>query len=210
MKNIPNPWKFNQNVASEYESHVLKHIPLYEKTIDFCLDFASKNTSYNSPILDFGCATGCTLRKFKSKGWSNLWGVDKSSDMFKLNQDGIVRYSTTLVDQYYSLSLVNWTLHFCENKWDILDKILSLSNWVILSEKTLESTELKNEYYSWKQAQGCTLEEIKAKEQSLKEVMWLNDPKDYLKYPIERIVHSQFGFYTYLIKGTHEIPKAIE
>jgi len=35
--------------------------------------------------------------------------------------------------------------------------------------------------------------------------MWLNDPKDYLTYPVEKIVHSQFGFYTFLIKGNNEI-----
>ena len=51
-------WKFDESISRIYEGHVLQHIPLYEKTINYCLDYAENHIPKDAPILDFGCATG--------------------------------------------------------------------------------------------------------------------------------------------------------
>jgi len=202
MTLIPDPWLFDSTVADVYEQHVHQHIPLYEETINFCLDYAQLHLASDAKILDFGCATGCTLRKLHKLGFENLWGVDTSPQMYQPWDDGVIHYSTTLVNQPYDLILCNWTLHFNETKWSILDNLNRLSTRLIVSDKTKETLERQAEYEQWKMAQGVSLTEVLAKNKSLKGLMHLDWVGDYCANSpySSQIVHSQLGFYTLLFE----------
>ena len=50
----------------------------------------------------------------------------------------------------------------------------------ILSEKTSLDPTAINHYHNWKLAQGVTLEEIESKENAVKDIMYIRDPKWYL------------------------------
>ena len=186
-------WEFNEEISQTYSSHVLKHIPLYEKTIEWSLAWALDNLQANDSILDFGCATGVTLRKFKNAGFTNLWGVDSSPIMYEKFKDDSIKYSSTLPDVAFSLTLANWVLHFNQDKWKILDNLMKLSNTLIVSEKTTKCVTEK--YHLWKQLQGVSLSEIEKKSHSLKGKMFLSSPD---MYP-GKVVHKKLGFYTWLI-----------
>ena len=197
---FPHPWDFNADVSTYYDEHVSKHIPLYAKTIDACLSFADK-LAFTDPILDFGCATGCTLRKFQKRGFTSLWGVDCAPQMYQAWDEGFVHYSTQTINQQYSLTLSNWTLHFCKDKWEILSTLVEHSDYLILSDKTTESLARQSEYDNWKLAQGCTREEIEEKKKSLEGIMHLHTVEEYmnrLNRP-SSILHHDLGFYTLLV-----------
>ena len=197
-----NTWQFDKHISKIYEEHVLKHIPLYTDTIDYCLDYAENHISKDAPILDFGCATGVTLRKFLERGWTNLWGVDNSPVMYKDYEDGIINYSTNIQPHRYALTLCNWTLHFCPDKWAIVDQLLNCSKTLIISEKTVQSAQQEFEYEQWKMHQGCTREEVDAKKRSLQGVMYLHPVADYFGFLRNySTIHSKVGFYTFLVEG---------
>ena len=195
-------WKFDESISRIYESHVLQHIPLYEKTINYCLDYAENHIPKDAPILDFGCATGVTLRKFASRGWTNLWGVDSSPVMYQNYEDDIIKYSTNIEPEQYALTLCNWTLHFCPNKWLTIDQLHKCSKTLIISDKTLHSKQQEIAYEQWKIDQGCTREEVEEKKRSLQGIMYLHPVADYIDF-LENysIVHSKLGFYTFLGHG---------
>lgn len=195
-------WKFDESISRIYEGHVLKHIPLYEKTISYCLDYAENHIPKNAPILDFGCATGVTLRKLASRGWTNLWGVDSSPAMYHNYEDGIIKYSTSIQPQQYALTLCNWTLHFCPDKWLVIDQLLNCSETLIISDKTLQSAQQELDYEQWKIDQGCSREEVDEKKRSLQGIMYLHPSTDYIDF-LENYstVHSKLGFYTFLGHG---------
>lgn len=187
-------WKFDKAISQTYHSHVLKHIPLYEETIDWSLKWADQNLKKDEPILDFGCATGITLRRFREIGFTNLWGVDTSEDMYKNYQDSIINYSTCLPDKHFSLILANWVLHFNQNKWKILNELLKVSDHLIVSEKTTLCNSFQ--YHKWKKEQGLSEKEIIEKERSLKGVMFLDSPYEYPG----KVIHNKLGFYTWISK----------
>lgn len=198
MVSSVNKWKFDSKIALIYEDHVQKHIPLYQETIDWCLEWAVENLSLDAPILDFGCATGCTLRRFKKAGFTNLWGVDQSESMWKSYQCNTINYSTECKIQPYALTLANWTLHFNENKWSILHHLREMSEVLIVSEKCIQTPSQQADYWRWKQQQGVTADEIVQKAISLEGVMFLDFPD---AYPGE-CIHSMHEFYTWIINGS--------
>lgn len=190
-------WQFDARTAEVYESHVLKHIPLYETTIAWCIDWAKQTCAPDAAILDFGCATGSTLRRFAEAGFTNLWGVDCSREMWSNYQDDVIHYSTQIKPQQYDLILANWTLHFNQDKWFILYYLRQISNSVIVSEKCTQTPAQQAAYWQWKQQQGVTTEEIVEKAVSLEGIMFLDSPD---AYP-GTLVHSLHEFYTWKIDG---------
>ena len=179
-------WKFDNTIANIFESHAKQHIPNYDAVIDQCVDvcnYLDKNTK----IIDVGCAIGETLNRLQSHGFTNLHGVDNSWAMIeKCNTRGPfhLHYSDKFPDELYDVVLMNWTLHFIENKIEYLKSVydgLSDNGLLILSDKTSNDELPLKFYHQFKSRKGVSENEIREKAQSLVNVMFIHDVDWYLK-----------------------------
>ena len=178
-------WEFNHQVAESFVSHARQHIPNYDQVIDKSIDVCRHLLNADSRIVDIGCATGETIRRLHHAGFRNLTGVDASQAMLDYCDSNLARYyhSNKLPNEQYDAVICNWTLHFVQNKLNYLQDIsqaLDNHGVLILSEKTSLDPTTIHFYHQWKSAQGLTLEEIQAKEQAIKDVMYINDVNWYL------------------------------
>lgn len=172
-------WKFDSRIEQIYENHVSSHIPNYERVIQKCMDLCITICEKNDPIIDVGCANGITLRKLKSLGFNNLYGVDSSSSMVKHIDPSLAKIiiSDTFPENTYKIILANWVVHFIKDKKEYLTSIyrnLDQTGVLILSEKTSLDPTLINFYHLFKKRAGVTDLEILEKSKSLKNVMHIN------------------------------------
>lgn len=177
-------WKFDKNIAEIFPSHARAHIPNYDlvikKTIKIC-----KTKNISSKIIDVGCAVGETLKQLNDAGFNNLHGVDSSQHMLDLCPPNIATYhlNDQLPKDVYDIIIMNWTLHFVQDKSSYLKNIfdnLSDDGIFILSEKTTDDLLPKTFYYDFKKNNGVTDQEIKEKEKNLKGILFLQGIDWYL------------------------------
>jgi len=183
-------WKFDNTIANIFESHAKQHIPNYDAVIDQCVDvcnYLDKNTK----IIDVGCAIGETLNRLQSHGFTNLHGVDSSSAMISaalLDKCSSEIFTLHLSDKFpkeiYDVVLMNWTLHFIENKIEYLKSVydgLSDNGLFILTDKTSNDELPLKFYHQFKSRKGVSENEIQQKAESLVNVMFIHDVDWYLK-----------------------------
>ena len=110
-----------------------------------------------------------------------------------------------LPDIKYKLILMNWTLHFIQDKYSYLKDIYNkLDNGhLILTDKTSQSETVKELYYDFKRSKGVSDEYIYQKEKNLAGIMHSVPVDWYLKSLREigftvDIIHSDLGFITFL------------
>lgn len=178
-------WEFNNDIAKVFVAHARQHIPNYDKVIDQCVSLSQDLLSKNSAIIDVGCATGETLRRLHKSGFDNLYGVESSQAMLNQCDPGLAQYyhSNTFPNKKFDAVFCNWTLHFIKDKISYLSDMYQNLNdhgFLILSDKTSLDPLAIKKYHQWKSSQGVTEEQIRAKEQSVKDVMFINNPKWYL------------------------------
>lgn len=178
-------WQFNEKVAETFVSHAKQHIPNYSQVIDKSIEVCSHYLQPQDKIIDVGCATGETLRRLHSAGFSNLTGVEASHAMLQHCDFNIARilHNDRFPNEKFDGVLCNWTLHFIEDKEMYLVDIhrnMNENGVLVLSEKTsLDPTAIKF-YHEWKHSQGVSWEDIRAKEAAVKDVMFIKDPKWYI------------------------------
>lgn len=178
-------WKFDDGVAKTFVDHARQHIPNYDLVIDKCVSVCKDHLYMDSQIIDVGCATGETLRRLHQAGFNNLTGVESSDAMLKHCDSNIAKlvYSDKFPNTKFDAVLCNWTLHFIKDKENYLLDVyrnICTDGFLILSEKTsLDPIAIKH-YHSWKLAQGVTPAQVEAKEASVKDIMFIKDPKWYL------------------------------
>lgn len=180
-------WQFNSDVAKTFVAHARQHIPNYDLVIDKCVSLAQGLLVNDSSIIDVGCATGETLRRLRTAGFTNLHGVESSQAMLDHCDPDLGRYylSDRFPDHHFDAVLCNWTLHFMEDKKSYLEDIhrnLKDHGFMILSEKTSLDPVCIREYHRWKSSQGVTQEQILAKEASVKDIMFINGPGWYIDH----------------------------
>jgi SAM-dependent methyltransferase len=176
-------WKFDANVAKTFVAHAKQHIPNYDTVIDKSVAVCRHLCDEDSAIIDVGCATGETIQRLYNTGFWKLYGVDSSADMLAMAPQ-IAQY--TCSDQFpegkFDAVLCNWTLHFIQDKLNYLRSIangLNDNGFLILTDKTsLDDLDI-HFYHKFKKAQGVTPAEISAKEESVKDIMFINDPEWY-------------------------------
>ena len=188
--NENNKWSFNSSVAKTFVSHAIQHIPNYQQVITQSIEICKKliKDSSEDRIIDVGCATGETIKRLYQSNFHNLVGVDNSSAMLAKVQDLPIAHwihsDQFPVDQGpYSAILCNWTLHFIRDKLAYLQDIyqgLSNTGFLILTDKTCDSGIDLELYHDFKRAQGVTEEEIRNKAESLRGVMYIDNPDWYL------------------------------
>lgn len=199
-------WVFDSSVADRFQHEAETNIPSYHTVIDKCLQFASKYLQKDDKIIDVGSALGYTINKFINAGFINVIGVDNSEAMIEKSlHKSLILCSDTLPDYMYKLVLMNWTLHFIEDKESYLRNIYNhLDNgYLILTDKCSQSELVKDMYYDFKRSKGVSDEYIKQKEKNLVGVMKSVSVDWYLKTLKEigfsvDIIHGDFGFTTFL------------
>lgn len=177
-------WKFDKTVALDFVNHAKGHIPNYDLVIDKCIDICNTKSKH-SKIVDVGCASGETLRRLYANGFTNLHGIDSSLDMLSVCPTDIATYyhSNNLVNGPYDIIIMNWVLHFIQDKDFYLESVyknLNAGGIFVLSEKVSTESFPTQFYYDYKRSKGVSNEEIFAKEKSLKGVMNINSLSWYL------------------------------
>jgi SAM-dependent methyltransferase len=206
------PWKFDADVAERFQKEAETHIPDYQKVIDLSIDLLENHfDSKEIKVIDVGSALGHTIECLLDRGFHNVKGVDKSQEMISRSKfSDRITNSDKLPDEKYHAVLMNWTLHFVQDKETYLRDVynsLPESGVLIITDKMTQSEIIKNQYYDWKFANGVSREQIKEKEQKLVGVMLSEDPEWYFS-TIKRIgfrsinlINSRFNFNTlYCIK----------
>jgi SAM-dependent methyltransferase len=178
-------FKFDSTIAQNFVDHAEKHIPNYHPIIDKSIQVCKKLCSSSSSIIDVGCATGETLRRLTQAGFTNLYGVDSSPDMLKYcHSDAQIYQSENLPPGRFDAILCNWTLHFVKNKIEYLEEIhknLNAGGFLILSEKTSVDDLPVHFYHAFKSKQGVSDQEITQKANSVRDMMYINEPNWYLQ-----------------------------
>lgn len=199
-------WVFDSSVADRFQHEAETNIPSYSIVIDKCLQFANKYLNKQDKIIDVGSALGYTINKFINAGFINVMGVDNSEAMIeKSMHKSLVICSDTLPDYQYKLVLMNWTLHFIDNKESYLRDIFKHldDGYLILTDKCSQSELVKDMYYDFKRSKGVSDEYIKQKEKNLVGVMksvsvdWYLRTLKEIGFSVD-IIHGDFGFITFL------------
>lgn len=187
---IPVNWEFNDDVAKGFVQHAERHIPDYDKVIDMTVNLCKSllNDPLNDRIIDVGCATGETISRLYTNGCCNLIGVDNSQAMLDQCMPDQAYY--ILNDKFptengpYHAVICNWTLHFIKDKTEYLTQIynsLVPGGFIVLTDKTENSGIALKLYHNFKRERGVSEEEIVAKANSVKSIMFIDSPDWYFR-----------------------------
>ena len=191
-------WKFSGKMVNDFESHVSKSVPIYNRGHELILKLSDFFIKDDSLIYDLGCSTGkllIALVKHNShKKNSKYIGVDIERDMIafakkqqkqeniatkklKFLTDDVVNYnldSSDLIISFFTVQFIH-----PKHRQVLIDKIFNSLNWggaFLFFEKVRYNdarfqdifTTLYNDY---KLDMGYSHEEILNKTRSLKGVM---------------------------------------
>lgn len=208
LPQVKKNWVFDEAVAKRFQQEAEAHIPSYHAVIDMCIEFANKNLNKDARIIDVGSALGYTIKRFIDAGYSNVTGVDNSSAMISNSvYPELVAETESFPKNTYDLVLVNWTMHFIQDKYSYLNDIyqsLEYGKHLILTDKLQQSEITKRDYYDFKRKNGVTDEYIRQKEKDLVGVMhsvslgWYTNKLHMVGFKSVEIIHSRLGFNTFL------------
>jgi tRNA (cmo5U34)-methyltransferase len=173
-------WTFGKNIASKFDSHIEKSIPMYKEAQWLCSEVADYFIKENSVIYDLGCSTGSYLKslasRHKSKKKVIFYGVDVVKQMNYLHKD-----ITKLKMKKNDLTISLFTLQFIKQSYRqaMINKIYKHLNWggaFFFAEKVrsydARTQDMMNEIYKeWKFLNGFSDREINSKTKSLKGVL---------------------------------------
>lgn len=77
-------WVFDEHVAPHFDEHVRKSVPEYDRIQDLAVQFSDWFTQPDCTVLDFGAATGETIRRIRERHHTkplNMIGYDNSQAM---------------------------------------------------------------------------------------------------------------------------------
>ena len=198
FKSFNGSFKFDSRVTDVFDDMVSRSIPFYKETLRLGASFLLKYVNNNALIYDLGSSTGefesvlCNMNKCKDNLALSVKAIDSSKHMiekskqkcFQLGFDvefiqaDITNYK---LEQECSGVVMSYTLQFIplEQRAMVLKKIfncLKKGGVFIFSEKvTPQSDHLSNnyvnEYYTLKELNGYSKEEILNKEKALENVL---------------------------------------
>lgn len=194
-----NSWKFDQTVAANFAGHARQHIPHYDSVIEKSCTLLRLKLDSAAAICEVGCASGATITKLMSFGFSNITGIDASQHMLdaidlEIQKRVLLINSTDWPTQLekFDAIICNWTLHFIKDKINYLENMcgsLSRNGWLILTEKTSLDPDLIVCYHHWKHQQGVSWEDIQKKQSALQTVMHI-DSKEWYESHLKRLGFS--------------------
>ncbi len=189
IKSQRSNWRFDKNVAENFDVHVLKSVPFYKISHDLSLKISEFFLKDKSICYDIGCSNGSLLNKIskKNKKKINYIGIDSSQAMIDIAKKNFpkIKFIKKNLNQVAlkkcDLVLSLYTLQFIEPKYrqKVLTNIYRSLNWggaLILFEKIRGSDArfqdiLNFLYFDFKSEQGIKPTEIINKEISLRSVM---------------------------------------
>jgi tRNA (cmo5U34)-methyltransferase len=196
-------WRFDESVAKDFDHIARTSIPHYEEVIDKCIEIAGAFLKHDDPIIDVGSALGHTLERLSAHGFTNLYGVDSSMEMLRRSFAGarlIQSESFPLSLGPFALILANWTLHFVNNRRRYLKDIadsLRPGGFFVLTEKIISSDAARKLYHDFKRSRGVSEDEIRTKDEAIKEVL--------VTYPLQwyLVTLREIGFTSVEIIDAH-------
>ncbi len=191
IKTSRSNWKFDKNVALNFDNHVKKSVPYYEHAHEIILglsDFFLKN---DSNCNDLGCSNGSLLKKISTRHQNKnftLNGYDNSIEMIKIAKKNfkdkrikfLLKDITKLKLKKNDLTLSLFTMQFIPPKKRqlLFNRIYNSLNWggaFVLCEKIRGSDarfqDILNFLYFDFKSKNFSQREILNKELSLRGVM---------------------------------------
>lgn len=188
---LPGNWKFDEQVAQDFDSHVVKSVPLYRDLQRIVVDISEWFIQDESVVYDIGSATGETLLlladKHSNKKSIKLIGIESSEAMIReavkkraafnidfLNQD------VTSIENFNNASLITsiYTIQFLSlhKRKKLFKKIydgLLEGGALILAEKVRAESSFFEDvwlelHWDFKARQGLTSSMIIEKAKSLR------------------------------------------
>ena len=213
-KHKPKNWKFDSEVAKNFDLIAEKNIPSYKKVINKSLLIAGRvfKNDLGINIIDVGSAIGYTMDVFYKNGYINVFGVESSQDMIdsSLHKDKIILSEKfPKKKKFYNLVIANWTLHFVKERKKYLKDIsdsLSTNGILILTEKMSVSDVVHDLYHDFKRSKGVSDKEIDRKRQAVENILITKSLQWYFKtlkdvgFKELEIVHADWCFVTLLCK----------
>jgi tRNA (cmo5U34)-methyltransferase len=186
-------WSFRGTVSKNFDSHVLRSVPLYKEGHDLVVKTSDFFLESGSLCYDIGCSTGeltRALAKRHCKKKVKFIAIDNEPDMIKeakkkctaLNNISIIKSDMMNIDfEKADLIIAYYTMQFIKpkNRQIIFDRIYKALNWgggFLLFEKVRAADArfqdiMSSIYTDFKLDNGYTSEEIVAKSRSLKGVL---------------------------------------
>jgi tRNA (cmo5U34)-methyltransferase len=182
-------WTFSGGVAQVFDAHVSRSLPGYAQLHEICVRLASDAEPASAEcIYDLGCSTGTLTRLLRAACPSaRVIGVDAEREMVvkALEHDPLGLYVQSALEQ---LSFERCDLIFCLYVLQFQDKAarrasltrmyqaLRNGGRLVVAEKVIQpdpdaEAAMREHYYSFKQAMGYSLDEIEAKEMSLRGIL---------------------------------------
>ena len=186
-------WNFAGEVSQNFDTHVSKSVPLYDKGHDLVIKISDFFLKDGSTCYELGCSTGTltqSLVQHNKNKKIKLIAVDQEQDMVDQAKDkckdldGVSVVASDIMDlelEKSDLIVAYYTMQFIDpkNRQIIFDRIFEALNWggaFVLFEKVRGPdarfqdmmTQLYTEY---KLDQGYNSEEIISKARSLKGVL---------------------------------------
>ncbi len=185
-------WKFNGEMVKNFEEHIKKSVPLYEKGHKLIENLSDYFVKDDSICYEIGSSTGSLLEKIATHhAFRNSWfiGVEIEEDMVKhanklykkdnltfVNQDinSFCFEKSDLIISYYTIQFIHPKL-----RQQLFNKIYNSLNWggaFIMYEKVRANDArfqdiLTNLYTEYKFEMGYEADEILAKTKSLKGIL---------------------------------------
>ena len=189
-------WKFSGKMVNEFDSHVSKSVPIYNRGHELIIKLSDYFIKDDSTVYDIGCSTGNLLinlsKHNKNKVNTKYIGIDVEKDMIKYANSEKKKLNLNKLefinDDAVTFNLDNsdfiisfFTIQFIhpKHRQTVIDKIYKSLNWggaFLFFEKVRYNdarfqdifTTLYNDY---KLDMGYSPEEIINKTRSLKGVM---------------------------------------
>ncbi len=190
---FPDPFAFNQEVASVFDDMISRSVPLYQEAIAALISWIERLYQDGTQIYDLGCSTGSTLHAICSAlpKITSLVGIDPSAPMLQKAELKLHTHKERVTFQQTdalscelrnpSVVVLNYTLQFIpvEQRLQLLKKIKSAlipGGMLFLSEKLKDATPAFQEittdiYESFKSASGYSQTEIAKKRKALEGVL---------------------------------------
>jgi tRNA (cmo5U34)-methyltransferase len=187
-------WTFKGTVASTFDSHVSKSVPLYHESHQIVLDLSDYFVKSDSLVYDIGCSTGVLTRRLFDRNQdktTSIIGIDSVSEMIEFAGatsppgemapqfvcDDIVTMSMSSSDfvvMFYTLQFIQPAVRQL-----VVDKVYKSLNWggaFVLFEKVRAPDARFQDiatglYLEFKLRNGFELSETAAKTRSLKGVL---------------------------------------
>ena len=190
IKSLKSNWKFDRNVAKNFDSHVSKSVPFYNISHDLCVSLSEFFLKDNGRCYDIGCSNGNLLNKIRKKNSEkkiDLKGIDNSGPMISLAKKKYknITFRNKHLEKFVFLKsdliLSLYTIQFLKPKFrqDLFNKIYKSLNWggaFVFFEKIRGDDARFQDiltflYFDFKSQNGLDSSEILNKEISLRSVL---------------------------------------